>query len=76
MREVSDNELSERKQQPTQSVGLITDIKNNEMNQKNSLHAAQEVPITAEKHDLSQRTQNVRKKLRSYQLQTYSKLPL
>ena len=27
MREVSDNELIERKQQPTQSVGLITDIK-------------------------------------------------
>ena len=27
VREVSDNELNERKQQPTQSVGLITYIK-------------------------------------------------
>ena len=27
VRTVSDNELIERKQQPTQSVGLITDIK-------------------------------------------------
>jgi hypothetical protein len=46
------------------------------MIQQNPFYAAQEVPITAEKQDLSQRTQNVRKKLRSYQLQTYSKLPL